>query len=59
MASYRFKAKITDDIDDAREIILNLGRSVKENKIDKESVLHNLGTALKKLDAARYYIDRE
>lgn len=59
MANYRYKAKITDDIDDAKEIILNLGRSVKENKIDKESVLHNLATALKKLESARYYIDRE
>lgn len=59
MAHYKFKAKITDDIEDAREIVRNTGRMLEEGKIDKISALDNLSRALKKLDSARYYIDRE
>jgi hypothetical protein len=59
MASYRYKAKITDDVQDAKDIIQNLIRSVLENKIDKESVITNLSAAFKKLESASYYIDRE
>ena len=59
MAHYKFKAKITDDIEDAREIVRNTGRMLEEGKIDKISALDNLARALKKLDSARYYIDRE
>lgn len=58
-AQFRYKAKITDDIDDAREIIKNVGRTIKEGKTDFHSVLTNLAEALKKIDSARYYIDRE
>jgi hypothetical protein len=59
MASYRYKAKLTDDVQDAKDIIQNLGRSVLENKIDRESVITNLSAAFKKLESALYYIDRE
>jgi hypothetical protein len=58
MSSYKYQAKITDDIDDAREIIKNVGRSLKDGKTDKESALANLAAALEKLESARYYIDR-
>jgi hypothetical protein len=59
MADYKYKAKITDDLEDAREIIKNVGRSIKEGKTDVASALHNLSDALTKLDSAKYYIDRE
>jgi hypothetical protein len=59
MAYYKYKAKITDDIEDAREIIRNTGRMLTEGKIDKDSALDNLARALTKLDSARYYVDRE
>lgn len=58
-AQYRYKAKITDDMEDAREIIKSVGRSLQEGKTDFQSVLTNLAEALKKIDSARYYIDRE
>ena len=58
-AQYRYKTKITDDIEDAREIIKNVGRSIREGKTDVQSALMNLTEALNKLDSARYYIDRE
>jgi hypothetical protein len=59
MAQYRYKAKVTDDIEDAREIIRNTGKMLQEGKIDKASALNNLATAIKKLDSAKYYVDRE
>jgi hypothetical protein len=59
MAYYKYKAKITDDIDDAINIIQMIGRALNEGKTDKPSALTNLAAALKKLESARYYIDRE
>jgi hypothetical protein len=59
MAHYKYKAKLTDDIEDAREIIRVTGKMLEEGKIDKPSALDNLARALSKLDSARYYIDRE
>jgi hypothetical protein len=59
MANYRYKAKITDDVIDATDILKSLHRSVHENKIDKPSALHNIENAIKKLESAKYYIDRE
>jgi len=59
MAQYRYKAKITDDVEDAKEIIRTTGKMLQEGKIDKQSALDNLARALQKLDSAKYYIDRE
>jgi hypothetical protein len=36
-----------------------VGKAIKEGTTDKASALDNLSIALKKLDSARYYIDRE
>jgi hypothetical protein len=35
MAHYKFKAKITDDIDDARNIIQMVGKAIKDGTTDK------------------------
>ena len=59
MAHYKYKAKITDDIEDAREIVRNVGRTLREGKTDFNSVMHNLIAALEKFESARYWIDRE
>ena len=59
MAYYKYKAKITDDIEDAMNIIQMIGKALNEGKTDKASALSNLATAFKKLESARYYIDRE
>jgi hypothetical protein len=58
-AYYKYKNKVTDDLEDAYEIIRNVGRSIHENKTDMQSVMQNLANALKKLESAKYYIDRE
>jgi hypothetical protein len=57
-AEYKFREKITDDVTDAHEIIRVVGKAITEGKIDKQSTLDNLSKALKKLESAKYYIDR-
>jgi hypothetical protein len=57
-ADYRYKTKITDDIADAHETIRVTAKALNEGKIDKASALDNLSRAMKKLEAAKYYIDR-
>ena len=59
MASYKYKAKITDDVEDGKEIIRTTGKMLQEGKIDKRSALDNLARAMQKLESAKYYIDRE
>jgi hypothetical protein len=59
MAHYRYKNKVTDDLEATREIIRLLGRMITEGKIDKDSTLDNLSRALKKVESAIYYVDRE
>jgi lipid-binding SYLF domain-containing protein len=59
MAQYRYKAKLTDDIEDAKEIIRTTGKMLLEGKIDKPSAIDNLVKAYRKLESAKYYIDRE
>ncbi len=57
--SYKYKNKVTDDLEDAYEIIKMVGRALTENKSDKQSTLDNLARAMKKIESARYYVDRE
>tara|TARA_B100000927_G_C16413449_1_gene448236 strand:+ start:351 stop:530 length:180 start_codon:yes stop_codon:yes gene_type:complete len=58
MAEFRYKAKITDDIEDAKNIIQSTGKMLMEGKIDKKSAIDNLARAFRKLESSRYYIDR-
>ena len=53
------KNKITDDIEDARNIIQMVGRALNEGKTDKSSALDNLSRALAKLDSAQDFLKRE
>lgn len=59
MAKPKFYNKITDDITDAMDIVKNVGRSINESKTDKASALNNLSIALKKLESAKYYLERD
>jgi len=59
MAQYRYKAKVTDDLQDATDIVKQVGRMITEGKTDVNSALDNLKRAVKKLESAKYYIDRE
>jgi len=59
MAHYRYKAKISDDIVDAMEIIKSSGKSIAAGHADKNALLTNLTAAYKKLESAKYYLERE
>ena len=59
MAQYKFKNKVTDDLQDATDIVKQVGRMITEGKTDVNSALDNLRRAVKKLESAKYYIDRE
>ena len=59
MAFYRYKAKVTDDLEEAKDIVAQVGRMIQEGKIDKASALTNLAKALEKIQSAKYYVDRE
>jgi len=59
MANYKFKNKVTDDLEDAHDIIKQLHRMIKEDKTDKASVLSNLAIADKRIDSAKYFVNRE
>jgi len=59
MPQFRYKAKLTDDIEDAKEIVRTTGKMLMEGKIDKTSIIDNLAKAFRKLESAKYYIDRE
>ena len=59
MAFYRYKTTVTDSLEEAYDIVKNVVRMLQEGKIDKESTLSNLAKALKKIETAKYYVDRE
>ena len=59
MPQYRYKAKISDDIVDAMEIIKNTGKMLQNQKIDANTVVQNLSLAFKKLDDAIECMRRE
>lgn len=59
MPQYRYKAKISDDIVDAMEIIKNTGKMLQNQKIDAKTVIQNLSLAFKKLDDAIECMRRE
>ena len=59
MSNYKWKNTITDNIEDAREIIRVTGKALEEGKLDKNAMLDNLYRAMKKLESARYHLDRD
>tara|TARA_R110000796_G_scaffold243472_1_gene366050 strand:- start:1073 stop:1252 length:180 start_codon:yes stop_codon:yes gene_type:complete len=59
MPQYRYKARITDDITDAMEIVRNTGKMLQNQKIDANTVVQNLSLAFKKLDDAIECMRRE
>lgn len=59
MSNLRYKEKITDDIVDAREIVRMVGRGIENGNIDPQSAMINLAEAIRKLESAKNYVDRE
>jgi len=59
MSKLRYKERITDDIVDAREIIRMVGRGIENGNIDIQSAMINLAEAVRKLESAKSFVDRE
>mgnify|MGYP003640876840 FL=1 len=59
MSKLRYKEKITDDIVDAKEIIRMVGRGIENGNIDTQSAIVNLAEAIRKLENAKSFVDRE
>tara|TARA_R110000751_G_scaffold306858_2_gene426412 strand:- start:1042 stop:1221 length:180 start_codon:yes stop_codon:yes gene_type:complete len=59
MSKLRYKEKITDDIVDAKEIIRMVGRGIENGNIDTQSAMINLAEAIRKLENAKSFVDRE
>jgi hypothetical protein len=55
----KYKNKITDDVEDARNIVQVVGRAIRDGKIDKDSALDNLARAMEKLNTALDFLRRE
>ena len=56
---YKYKNKIHEELEDATEIIKQLGRSLREGKTDLPSALSNLVAAMDKIKSARHYLNQE
>ena len=59
MSKLRYKEKITDDIVDAKEIVRMVGRGIENGNIDTQSAIVNLAEAIRKLENAKSFVDRE
>ena len=59
MAQRKFKNVITDHLVDAREIVRMVGRGIENGSIDPQSAITNLAEAMRKLESAKDYVDRE
>ena len=59
MAYYRYKAKISDDITDALDIIKNVGKALVAGHAETNAMISSLTAAYKKLESAKYFLDRE
>tara|TARA_B100000963_G_scaffold336650_1_gene331905 strand:+ start:808 stop:987 length:180 start_codon:yes stop_codon:yes gene_type:complete len=59
MSKLKFKNIITDNISDAREIVRLVGRGIENGNIDVPSALQNLSEAIRKLQSAQDYVERE
>jgi hypothetical protein len=59
MANYRYKEKISDDLVDALDIIKNAGKSLVAGHAEKNALIDSLTAAYKKLESAKYYLERE
>ena len=56
MSNFVHKEAVKDLIVDSADIVRGIGRAIENGQIDTNSALHNLGSALRKLEAASEYL---
>ena len=59
MPTINYKDAAINEVTDALEIVKAIGRSVQENKTDKESVISNLIAVINKLERSLNYIQQK
>ena len=58
MNNFVYKEKVTDLITDSADIVRTLGRAIEKGHLDTNSALHNLASALNKLESACEYLKK-
>ena len=56
MSTINYKEAAINDVTDSLEILKAIGRTIRENKTDKDSVISNLIAAITKLERSLEYI---
>jgi hypothetical protein len=56
MSKFVYKEQVLDLVVDTADIIRTIGRGVENKTIDTQSALHNLSSALQKMEAAAGYL---
>ncbi len=56
MSNFVHKDAVRDLIVDSADIVRSMGRAIENGHIDTNSALNNLGSALRKLEAAAEYL---
>ena len=59
MPTINYKDAAINEVTDALEIVKAIGRSVQENKTDKESVISNLIAVINKLERSLNFINQK
>ena len=59
MPTINYKEAAINEVTDALEIVKAIGRSVQENKTDKESVISNLIAVINKLERSLNFINQK
>jgi len=59
MPTINYKDAAINEVTDALEIVKAMGRSVQENKTDKESVISNLIAVINKLERSLNFINQK
>lgn len=56
MSKFVYKEQVLDLVVDTADIIRTIGRGVENKNIDTQSALHNLASALSKMEKATEYL---
>ena len=58
MSNFVYKDQVTDLIIDSADIVRTMGRAIENGHLDTTSGLHNLASALRKLESAAEYLKK-
>ena len=59
MSTFAQKEQVLDLVVDSADIIRTVGRGIEQGKIDHQSAMNNLASALRKLESATEYLRKK